>query len=53
MLYFLAALAVAAVIAAMVVVLNRRHNSGARVIPGESGTPKRFVLGHPHQGRNL
>ncbi|MDX2850745.1 hypothetical protein [Actinacidiphila glaucinigra] len=53
MLYLLAALAVAAVIAAMVVVLNRRNNSGARVIPGESGTPERFGLGHPHQDRNL
>lgn len=49
----LAALAVVVVIVALVVVLNRRNNSSARIIPGESGTPERFGLGHPHQDRNL
>ncbi|MEU1543165.1 hypothetical protein ABZ461_34725 [Actinacidiphila glaucinigra] len=53
MFYLLTALAVVVVIVALVVVLNRRNNSSARIIPGESGTPERFGLGHPHQDRNL
>ncbi|MFF7216653.1 hypothetical protein ACFZAU_40025 [Streptomyces sp. NPDC008238] len=53
MFYLLAALVVVAVIVALLVVLNRRGNSSARVIPGESGTPERFGLGHIHQDRNL